>query len=116
MLVPTPPHSLRRLVFAFFATLAMVAQIAVALAPLAEGRERSWAPHVEADGVTQHYAHNETACAACQARSIQSAASRPTAPLFHDAGIAAAPPQRDLDEVFSESLPQDNPRAPPTLI
>src|SRR4029078_8794880 len=90
MFVPAPFRRFRQVCYAFFASLAMVAQLAVALAPLDEGRERRGGAHIEADGVT-HYTHSEAPCAACQARSILGTASEPSVPLFSDAIVAAAP-------------------------
>ena len=90
----------------------MLAQLAVALAPLDEGKEQRRDAHVEANGVA-HYTHSETTCAACQARSILGTASKSSAPLFGDAIIAATPRQRGLDVVLSEPRSKDNPRAPP---
>jgi hypothetical protein len=112
MFVPAPFRRFRQVCYAFFASLAMVAQLAVALAPLDEGREQRRGAHIEADGVT-HYTHSEATCAACQARSILGTASEPSVPLFSDAIVAAAPHRRRLDVVYSEPRSQDNPRAPP---
>src|SRR4029077_2741895 len=58
------------LVIAF---LALIAQVAVALSPLAEGRRPGMASHVAGGGIRLAYAHNEASCASCQARSIHSA-------------------------------------------
>jgi hypothetical protein len=112
MLVPAPFRRFQRVCYAFFASLAMVAQLAVALAPLDEGREQRRDAHVEANGVA-HYTHSETTCAACQARSILGTASGSSTPLFRDAIAAAAPRQRGLDVFFSEPRSQEIPRAPP---
>lgn len=112
MFVPALGRRLRRVCFAFFASLAMVAQIAVALAPLDEGKEQRRGAHVEADGVA-HYSHSETTCAACQARSILGTASAQSVPLVRDAIVAAALHQRGLEVVLSAPRTQDNPRAPP---
>jgi hypothetical protein len=112
MFVPTSVRRFRQVCYAFFASLAMVAQLAVALAPLDEGRVQRRDAHVEANGVA-HYTHSETTCAACQARSILGTASKPSVPLFRDAIVAAAPYQRGLDVAVSEPRTQENPRAPP---
>src|SRR5678809_1639485 len=63
MLVPTPFRRFQRVFFAFFASLAMVAQFVVALAPLDEGKEQRWGAHVEADGPVHHITHSEATCA-----------------------------------------------------
>ncbi|HSQ29943.1 MAG TPA: hypothetical protein VLN49_08845 [Gemmatimonadaceae bacterium] len=106
----------RRLLVTVLALLAMAAQLAVALSPLAEGRERDWGSHVEADGARQHYAHSEATCAACQARSIHGTTGRPSAPPVRVRHVALGPSQRSIDAVSSDRFPQDNPRAPPTVI
>ena len=112
MVVPAPFRRFQRVAYAFFAALAMVAQLAVALAPLDEGREQRRDSHVEASGVA-HYTHSETTCAACQARSILGTASETSVPLFRDAIAGAAPRHRGVDVVYSETRSQDNPRTPP---
>ncbi len=99
------------------ALLAMVAQLGVALAPLAEGRQgRSMSSHIEAPGAHGHYTHDEATCAACQARSIQGTTSRPAVPLLADIRI---PTQRTRanDHVVSRGLNlHAHPRAPPSVI
>src|SRR5215471_21747552 len=60
----------RRPLTLVIALVALIAQVAVALSPLAEGRRPEMASHVESGGVKLHYAHNEATCASCQARSI----------------------------------------------
>jgi hypothetical protein len=97
--------------------IATVAQIVVAAAPLAEASvDRSTSAHVEAGGVTAHYAHNEAACAACQARSILgSLARRPFEPPTRlQVQVAAY-------DVIRRPVPatlhsQAKPRAPPAVI
>lgn len=98
------------------ALLAMTAQLVVAIAPLAEGRDGRMASHVESTGVQGHYTHNEATCAACQARSIHGTTSRQSVPLLTD---VLAPTQfvRGAERVVETSLrPNDNPRAPPVVI
>ena len=96
--------------------LAMVAQLGVALAPLAEGRQgRSMSSHVEAPGAHGHYTHDEATCAACQARSIQGTTSRPAVPLLADVHV---PTQltRSTDRVAARGLDlHAHPRAPPSV-
>jgi hypothetical protein len=111
-----PLRSWRRSIFTVFAFIAMAAQLAVALSPLAEGRERSWGSHVEAAGLHQHYAHNEATCAACQARSIHGATGRIRPSVLALRHVATAPAQRSLGIVATDHSSQDNPRAPPTVI
>lgn len=114
--VAVPARAGRRLIFTVVAFLAMAAQLAVALSPLAEGRERSWGSHVEAAGLSKHFAHSEATCAACQARSIHGTTRRSQTPVLVAPHVALAPAQRGLDGVSSDHYPQDNPRAPPTVI
>src|SRR4029078_1190987 len=113
MLVPTPFRRFPRVFFAFFASLAMVAQFVVALAPLDEGKEQRWGAHVEADGPVHHITHSEATCASCQARSILGTAANPSVPVFRDLNISVAPRHHGLDVVYSAILSKDNPRAPP---
>jgi len=110
------PRPRRRLIFTVFAFLAMAAQLAVALSPLAEGRERNWGSHVEAAGARQHFSHSEATCAACQARSIHGTATRPSAPVAVVRHAALAPTQPSVEGFSSDHYTQDNPRAPPTVI
>lgn len=94
----------------------MTAQLVVAFAPLAEGRDSRMASHVEAHGLASHYAHNEATCAACQARSIHGTAARPQ---MAELLIAVAAPVLDASALRGASpdhYPQDNPRAPPSVI
>ena len=113
---PAPgPRFRDRRFFVLFALLAMFAQSVVAVLPLAEGRTARMSSHVESNGSPSHFTHNESNCAACQARSIH-AVSTPTAhpPLAEShavvsrAGAPASVPSPDHS-------PQANPRAPPTL-
>jgi hypothetical protein len=96
--------------------LAMVAQIVVAVAPLAEGRDGRMASHVESKGVPGHYAHNDATCAACQARSIHGTTSSANVPLLADA-LAPTRLVRGVERVVETALhPKDNPRAPPAVV
>ena len=98
------------------ALLAMAAQLVVAVAPLAEGRDGRMASHVEASGSNSHYTHSDATCAACQARSIHGTASRPSVKLLTD---TSAPGRlvRGAERVVEATVhPKDNPRAPPVVI
>ena len=106
----------RRLIFTVLAFLAMAAQLAVALSPLAEGRERSWGSHVEAAGARQHFSHSEATCAACQARSIHGTAARTSAPVAVVRHAVLAPARPSVEGSSGDHYTQDNPRAPPTVI
>ena len=100
------------------AVLAIVAQVAVALSAVGEGREGVGnAPHVEAlGGSAGHYTHNEATCVACQARSLHgSTAIAPPAPhaLAANATAAATAP---IDAPSGPELPDNPARAPPCVI
>jgi len=62
------------------ALVAFAGQLTVALAPLAEGRDARMASHVEANGSSTHFTHDETKCISCQARSMHSAPEREVPP------------------------------------
>ena len=96
--------------------LVMTAQLVVAVAPLAESRDRRMDSHVEAGGHQTHRAHNEAACAACQARSIQGSTPRTPVPLI--AGVAPAMIVVDAADraVTPDTHSPSNPRAPPSVI
>src|SRR5689334_19181713 len=98
------------------ALMAMVAQIVVAVAPLAEGRDGRMASHVESKGVPGHYTHNDATCAACQARSIHGTTSRHSVPLLIDALAPVALVHGAARVVENGLRTQDNPRAPPVVI
>jgi len=102
--------------FGVIALFAMIAQLVVALSPLAEGRDGRMASHVESTGATGHYTHSEATCAACQARSIHGTTSRQSAPTLTD---VRAPDRlvRGAERIVEATLhPKDNPRAPPVVI
>lgn len=110
------PRPRRHWLFSVLAALAIAAQLVVAIAPLSEGRDSRMASHVEAHGLASHYAHNEATCAACQARSIHG-----TAPHTQVAAaiITVSLPVLDASArrgASPEHYPQDNPRAPPSVI
>ena len=98
------------------ALIAIAGQIAVAAAPLAEGRESRMASHVEASGARTHFVHDETKCVSCQARSMHGAPPRavapPIVPVLHASAIA----DRAANNHSAELGLQAQPRAPPTLI
>jgi hypothetical protein len=104
------------LLFGLVALLATVAQLVVAISPLAEGRDGRMASHVEATGAQGHYTHNDATCAACQARSIHGTTSRPSVPLLAD-DLAPSRVVRAAERVVEATLRlTDNPRAPPSVI
>src|SRR4051812_41613570 len=101
--------------FAFAAILATVAQLAVAMAPLAESRERTMASHVESGSAKGHYAHDDAKCISCQARSIHGNAERPELPLIAVRLSATTIADGLVRAVSRDHNPQVNPRAPPAL-
>jgi hypothetical protein len=113
----TLPVRKRSRFFAIFATLALLAQTGVALAPLTEpGPSRIAAVHVEHSGSTGHYLHNEATCAACQARSIQSTlphASPVSLTRDHVATAVVPSVERPAGTAPRIHAP---PRAPPAVI
>ena len=111
-----PARIFGRRFFAFFALLAMFAQSVVAVAPLAEGRTARMSSHVEANGSASHFTHNEANCVACQARSLHASAPTPEhAPISHEHAPVVRPSVAFVI-ASADHYPQDNPRAPPTLI
>src|ERR1700761_4195817 len=108
-----PSHSLSRWLSTVLAALAMAAQLVVAFAPLAEGRDGRMASHIESGGVASHYTHSEATCAACQARSIHGATARPALPHIREAITATAVSTTSPRIVSYDFHLQDNSRAPP---
>jgi cytochrome c-type biogenesis protein CcmH/NrfF len=100
------------------AILVLTAQLVVAVAPLAESRDRRMASHVEHSGQQTHRAHNESTCAACQVRSIQGSTPRVATPLIGDVGPAALQMDATQRAVTSDTRSPSVARAPPaqTLI
>src|SRR5215468_1925869 len=80
MRVVRPRPKRRSWLFAVIAFLATTAQLAVAVAPLAEGREGRATVHIESQSAPRHTQHSDATCAACQARSIHGTTSRAPAP------------------------------------
>jgi hypothetical protein len=96
--------------------LVMTAQLVVALAPLAESRDRRMDSHVESGGAQTHRAHNDAACAACQARSIHGSVPRVAVPVLADAPPTIAIVGAADHAVAGETHSPSNPRAPPSVI
>lgn len=101
----------------FFAAIALLAQIAVVLAPMAEGRAGiGMAAHVESGGNASHHAHDDSTCIACQVRAFHGTAAH----LGDAAPVAArrsAPPVLAADAVPAADLVAHRlPRAPPCAI
>ena len=63
--------------------LAFVAQLALVLAGVSEGRAGlGYAAHVDAGGTATHYSHDEAVCAACQARSLHGVVKSAPPPII----------------------------------
>ena len=99
------------------AILAFVAQVAVLAAGWAEGRDGvGYGAHFDRGGTSTHYVHDETLCAACQARSLHGIARIPQAPP-----PAVAPQAILVDAVPAPFFGRDRDttnlsRAPPVVI
>jgi len=98
------------------AFVALAAQLVVALAPLAEGRGARLASHIEAQGLRPHFSHDDATCAACQARSIHGTTSRAHVPVERDAMVPRVAVTAITRLASAHLHPQDNPRAPPSMI
>jgi len=98
------------------ALLALIAQVTVALSPLAEGRRPGMASHVESDGVKLHYAHNEATCASCQARSIHGTPRAADVAVIPSTEVSTTVAEAQVRVVAADRFSQDNPRAHPRLI
>lgn len=96
------------------AALGFVAQATMVAAAVGEGRAGiGAAAHVEQSGTRLHYVHEESTCAACQARSIHSATPLPFAADFGATQYPSAP-RADVEQVpFTEAFLDHSPRAPP---
>ena len=96
------------------ACLAVVGQLSVAFATIAEAREgQGMGAHVEQAGTSTHYAHGD-ACAICQARSLQGLTTR-AAELFSSSSVRSSTIESITDRVVASDLfSPGNPRAPPS--
>jgi hypothetical protein len=97
------------------AVLATIAQLTVALAPLAEGRQAHMASHVESGGSSSHATHDDAKCVSCQARSMFGAVPRqvpaPLPVLAATIRVGAF-----VEHVVADPRGQPtNPRAPPAI-
>ena len=113
---PTVRQNRRSPLTLIVALVALIAQVAVAFSPLAEGRRPGMASHVERGGVKLHYAHDEATCASCQARSIHGTARPAPVALPPSADVTTAVATLSVRVVDPDRFSQDNPRAPPRLI
>jgi hypothetical protein len=90
-------------------------QGAIALSPLLESNERGRMPvHVEQQGATHRYQHNEATCAVCTVRALHSSPAQacPAIACERQQAVAALDaPVAPLHGVDTTALP----RAPPQL-
>lgn len=107
-------RSMTRWLFIAGAALAIVSQVAVTFAAFADGRDqRSAASHVERDGTSTHYAHNDATCVICQARSLTGLTERASAgaPLHAAPSLVLAGSASHV--ATHDTARPKNPRAPP---
>ena len=108
-------RSLVRNLVTIGAILAIVGQVSVAFASIAEAREgQGMSSHVEQTGTSAHYAHGAS-CALCYARSLHGLSSRSPIPVPAYGTISTkivATSQRPVATGL-QSLSQS--RAPPVL-
>jgi hypothetical protein len=97
--------------------LALVAQLALALAGFGEGKAGvGYAAHFDPGGTSTHYVHDEAVCAACQARSLHGVAKLPQPPMAPTVPRQVAPSDR-LESYLGSNVDQQNPsRAPPSFV
>ncbi len=103
--------------FMLFAVLALLGQLGVTVvAPILDGRAgEGAAAHVEQQGVTKHYAHNEASCAACVAGTILPLPVPGRAePVATQLGLRTNPGRFDAPNPL-DALLAASPRAPPAL-
>jgi hypothetical protein len=96
------------------AILAFLAQLAIVVAGIGEGRAGlGYAAHFDPGGTSTHYAHNEAQCASCQARSVHGLA-RPQHPPVVSARPRELPAVTWLESYLDSSIDRQNlSRAPP---
>lgn len=97
--------------------LALVAQVIVLAAPVAEAHEeRGLAAHVEAPGNRQHAGHNPERCPACILIGVHSSVpERAQIPAVERARRTNAPAAEGC-ELRSTTAPANSCRAPPAVV
>jgi hypothetical protein len=116
---PSPARTRASRLYVIAALLAMVAQLAIVLAPLAEGRAGvGMGPHVESSSSHNpaHHTHDEATCVACQVRTMFGVTGHaivpPAAAALHALPVAL----RADDAPVAERVAVIRPRAPPCVI
>jgi hypothetical protein len=111
----SPFHYSRPIVGRAAAILALVAQLALLVACLGEGRNGvGYGSHIDPAGTAKHYVHNEAMCASCQARSLHGVARLPHAPTIAAGPRQSAPIDRLQSFIGSTVDAHIHSRAPPT--
>ena len=99
------------------AIVAMVAQLALVIAGIGEGRTGvGYASHIDPGGTSAHYVHDEAACASCQARSLHGLVRPAHAPAVAAVRRQSSPIDR-LESYLGATIDRDHlSRAPPTTL
>ena len=84
--------------------VALLAQCWIAAAPLAEGRGFGAPAHVEAAGISKHFAHDAADCPACAVLALQSLVAT------HDLPTATPGARPALVAALPVALPESSPR------
>lgn len=113
----SPFHYSRPVIGRLAAIVALVAQLALLVAGIAEGRQGvGYASHVDPAGTAKHYVHNEATCASCQARSLHGVVRLPHPPMVATVPRQPAPADR-LESFVGRNVDRNNlSRAPPATI
>jgi hypothetical protein len=94
--------------------LAAIGQLAVAIAPSADGwRGPDTSAHAEQRGTQLHHAHNEATCPGCFVQSLQACAQPPACPLPTGRERVAATVTRADDAPYAGEPSSHGSRAPP---
>jgi hypothetical protein len=108
-------RSLARHLVMIGAMFAIVGQVSVAVATIAEAREgQGMSSHVEQTGTATHYAHGDS-CALCYARSLHGLSSRAAIPVAIYESISTNVIAATLRPVATGYLSLGQSRAPPVL-
>ncbi|HEY2853834.1 MAG TPA: hypothetical protein VGJ18_13360 [Gemmatimonadaceae bacterium] len=110
-------HPSRPIVGRAAAILALVAQLALLVACIGEGRSGvGYASHIDPAGTAKHYVHNEAVCAACQARSLHGVVRPAHPPTIATIPRQTAPVDR-LQSFLGSTIDRHNlSRAPPPTL
>jgi hypothetical protein len=91
-----------------------LAQLAVAVAPAIDRVEKRDAGiHLESEGTSLHYVHDDTACPACQAQHLIGRVVTPDRLVFFDVLAPRLAPTSSVATPLAASHHTTAPRAPP---